>query len=277
MDIIISDATRKRLNKEIQMLQNEPIELLDSYPDEKNCLIWYFMLKGPPDTSYQGGYYMGKLLYPADYPARAPDYIMLTPSGRFEIDKKICLTNSGYHSESWSPIWNIATLLVGFVSIMADDSTSGISHIKRSADERKLLAQDSFNFNMTHHRKILEGFRRFVVTDDNGNIRMKTDAELDAEQKEKALFAKQERERKDKKKADKKLAKEQKETKVEPVAETKVEPVAETKVEPVAEVVPEKPKRKTKKQLVDKDAEEVEVAEPKKGRKKIIKAKAVID
>ena len=37
---------------------------------------------------------------------------MLTPSGRFEVNKKICLSISSFHPETWQPSWGIRTALL---------------------------------------------------------------------------------------------------------------------------------------------------------------------
>lgn len=34
---------------------------------------------------------------PSDYPFKPPEVYMLTPSGRFEVNKKICLSISSFH------------------------------------------------------------------------------------------------------------------------------------------------------------------------------------
>lgn len=32
--------------------------------NERNMLEWHYLLQGPPDTPYDGGWYVGKLRYP---------------------------------------------------------------------------------------------------------------------------------------------------------------------------------------------------------------------
>jgi hypothetical protein len=32
--------------------------------NERNMLEWHYLLQGPPDTPYVGGWYVGKLRYP---------------------------------------------------------------------------------------------------------------------------------------------------------------------------------------------------------------------
>ncbi len=58
-------------------------------PSEKDVLKWEFCLLGSDDTPYEGGVYHGRLTFPPDFPMAPPSIQMLTPSGRFEVGKKI--------------------------------------------------------------------------------------------------------------------------------------------------------------------------------------------
>lgn len=64
-------------------------------------LDWRFIIQGPPGSVYEGGVYMGKLKFPEQYPFKPPSIFMLTPNGRFETDRRLCLSMSDYHPESW--------------------------------------------------------------------------------------------------------------------------------------------------------------------------------
>jgi ubiquitin-conjugating enzyme E2 J2 len=132
----------KRLPREYAGIQKEPIENLLIKPSVDNILTWFFVIKGHKDTPYDGGLYAGKIVFPAEYPFKAPDIIMLTPSGRFEVGKKICLSYTGYHQETWNPMWTINTMIRGFISFMySNDITVG--SITSTDDEKKLLVADS--------------------------------------------------------------------------------------------------------------------------------------
>jgi hypothetical protein len=48
-----------------------------------------------------GGWYHGKLKFPPDYPFAPPGIMMHTPSGRFEVNMRLCLSMSDYHPETW--------------------------------------------------------------------------------------------------------------------------------------------------------------------------------
>lgn len=82
---------------------------------------WYYLIDGPEGTPYEGGEYLGTLKFPADYPFAPPSVIMNSVSGRFEPGKRICLSMSDYHPESWNPAWNIGTILLGLVSFMTSE------------------------------------------------------------------------------------------------------------------------------------------------------------
>ena len=54
---------------------------------------------------------------------------------------------SDFHPETWSPSWNISSVLVGLVSFMTtDELTTGCE--KKSDEERRKLASQSFEYNM---------------------------------------------------------------------------------------------------------------------------------
>jgi len=155
----------KRLLSEIDKLQKEPMEDVDVIIDEDNILIWYFLIKGKDE--YEGGYYIGQITNSKGYPMEPPTFMMMTPSGRFDIGEKICLSNSSYHYESWSPLWTMRSVIIGFVSIMYDYSTYafGLGHLKTTKNEKKLYAENSIDFNKIQYPDLFLKFTRFVNLD----------------------------------------------------------------------------------------------------------------
>ena len=67
------------------------------YVNERNILEWHFLLEGPPGTPYEGGWYIGRLKFPANYPFEPPAIMMVTPSGRFKTGTRLCLSMSDFH------------------------------------------------------------------------------------------------------------------------------------------------------------------------------------
>jgi ubiquitin-conjugating enzyme E2 J2 len=197
--------TIRRLKGELKNLEKNREAYYQVVQDKKDQLLFYFLLRGDNSSDYKGGYYIGKITLPDTYPQNPGDFYMLTPSGRFKVDSKICLTNSGYHKDMWSPMWNIKNMVIGFVSVFLSDDTTGISHIKESPRERKQKAQDSVNYNMTYHKDIFMLFDQFVKPD--GTINSDTEvAEYIANIKLKRKQKKDKRrEKSDRKKKNKKL------------------------------------------------------------------------
>lgn len=163
----ISHICTKRLTGDIKLLQKEPLEFIDAIPDEEDILKWYFIVKGPSYSDFKDGYYLGIINHNPEYPFKPPDFKMLTPNGRFSIDKKICLSNSNYHSNEWNTMWNIKTILVGFLSIMLDDDEYDVSHIRSSKKEKEMFAKNSIEYNKKYYLNIIKKFTRFF--DENGN------------------------------------------------------------------------------------------------------------
>eukprot|EP00960_Hanusia_phi_P038738 753572-Hanusia_phi.AAC.9 len=83
-------------------------------------LEWHFVIEGPAGSPYQGGYYHGIIRFPQEYPYKPPSIRMLTPSGRFEPNQRICLSMSDFHPETWNCMWSVSSILQGVVSFMLD-------------------------------------------------------------------------------------------------------------------------------------------------------------
>lgn len=81
-------------------------------PLEEDLFEWHFTFCGPPNSDYSEGIYHGKIILPPTYPLRPPTFKFMTPSGRFEVNREICLSISGHHEETWQPAWGIRTALV---------------------------------------------------------------------------------------------------------------------------------------------------------------------
>jgi ubiquitin-conjugating enzyme E2 J1 len=91
---------------------------------------------------------------------------MLTPNGRFEANKEICLTNSRFHKGEWTSSWNIVSILIAFYSVFSDDFDNGVAHIKKSKEERSLLANDSIEYNNKNFSNIYNKFNRTHLKDE---------------------------------------------------------------------------------------------------------------
>ncbi|KAI8905662.1 ubiquitin-conjugating enzyme/RWD-like protein [Powellomyces hirtus] len=146
-----SKGAHKRLTKEYITIAKNPPDYIVAKPLESNILEWHYVIRGPPDSVYEGGEYHGKVQFPADYPFKPPSIKMMTPNGRFQTDYKLCLSMSDYHPQTWNPAWSVSTILTGLLSFMLEDAPTTGS-IKTSDDEKRIHARKSHQVNLANAR-----------------------------------------------------------------------------------------------------------------------------
>src|SRR6218665_951988 len=158
----------------VRRILREAFELREStyqyfaQPLEENIYEWHFTIRGPDETEFQGGFYHGRILLPNDYPMKPPNFIFLTPNGRFDVDRKICLNISGFHPESWQPCWSIRTVLLAIISFLPVPYDGSVGSINYPVEERKKLAKLSrkFTCDTCHCSKITDLLKSEPVNDE---------------------------------------------------------------------------------------------------------------
>lgn len=142
-------ATRqaqKRLAKEFKAMSEDSPPFIMARPNESNILDWHYIITGPPGTPYENGQYHGTLTFPSDYPFQPPAIRMVTPSGRFQENARLCLSMSDYHPHTWNPGWSVSTILNGLLSFMtSDEGTTG--SISTTEQQKKILCRRSMEYN----------------------------------------------------------------------------------------------------------------------------------
>jgi len=136
----------KRLMREAAELA-EPTEHYHAEPLDDNLFEWHFTVRGQEGTSFEGGIYHGRIMFPPEYPLKPPSVILLTPNGRFEINRKICLSISDHHPETWQPSWSIRTVLLAIVGFMPTPGKGAIGALDWTDGERKKLAAASVKWS----------------------------------------------------------------------------------------------------------------------------------
>ncbi|XP_047333011.1 ubiquitin-conjugating enzyme E2 34-like [Impatiens glandulifera] len=139
-------ACVKRLQKEYRSLCKEPVSHVTARPSPNDILEWHYVLEGSEGTPFAGGHYYGKIKFPPEYPYKPPGITMITPNGRFMTQKKICLSMSDFHPESWNPMWSVSSILTGLLSFMMDSSPTTGS-VSTTDIEKQRLAKSSLAFN----------------------------------------------------------------------------------------------------------------------------------
>lgn len=128
-------------------LKRDPVPYITAEPLPSNILEWHYVIKGPEDSPYHGGYYHGTLLFTKEFPFKPPSIYMVTPNGRFKTNKRLCLSISDFHPDTWNPAWSVATILTGLLSFMLE-TTPTLGSCESTSYEKRKYARQSLEFNM---------------------------------------------------------------------------------------------------------------------------------
>jgi ubiquitin-conjugating enzyme E2 J2 len=144
-----NDMCTRRLQRELQALMKNPMKNPRVYavPNESNILEWHYCLEGSNETPYEGGHYHGKIIFPKEYPLKPPSVMMLTPSGRFKPNRRLCLSMSDFHPESWNPMWSVSTIITGLISFMVESAPT-LGSIDTTDAQKRKFARQSLDFNV---------------------------------------------------------------------------------------------------------------------------------
>ena len=123
-----TQAGQMRLQREARMAKKDLAtqikskgKITDNFiclPDPDNIYTWYYIVWGLEEPAeYKGGYYLGKVTVPDNYPQKAPNIKIITENGRFRTHGDgICLSISDFHPESWNPAWKVNQIIIGLLS-----------------------------------------------------------------------------------------------------------------------------------------------------------------
>ena len=114
-------AAAKRLRKELQNLErNKADPDIFLIPDSENILKWTALLRGPPDTPYEGGVFQLNIDCGSDYPLAPPSVQFATkvfhPNVHFRTGD-VCLD---ILKKEWSPAWGIQAACRAILALLSD-------------------------------------------------------------------------------------------------------------------------------------------------------------
>lgn len=171
----INRISTARLIKEIKLCNSDPIKNIYVAFDEKDISNIHFLITGlskavngcEEGSYYEGGEFIGNVILPPNFPFSPPSVMMLTPSGRFEVDCKICTTYTNYHPDQWNPGITIHGFLNAFLSVMLCDKDieHGVGHLRDIPPaKRKELAKQSIKYNQKKYPVLCEIFDQLKKT-----------------------------------------------------------------------------------------------------------------
>lgn len=143
----VHTTAASRLRQDYLRILKDPVPYITALPLSSNILEWHYVVRGPENTPYAGGYYHGKLVFPKDFPFKPPRIFMITPNGRFKVNTRLCLSISDFHPDTWNPAWSVSTILTGLLSFMVETSPT-LGSIETSEFQKRQLALRSGPFNL---------------------------------------------------------------------------------------------------------------------------------
>jgi ubiquitin-conjugating enzyme E2 J1 len=121
--------------------------------EQTNCIsLTSFVLFSSPFSFTT----LSRILLPPEYPFKPPHILFLTPSGRFETNKKVCLSFSAFHPELWQPAWGIRLILEALIAFLPSPADGAIGALNWSPTERQRLAKKSRDFICPHCGKVAD-------------------------------------------------------------------------------------------------------------------------
>lgn len=120
-----------------------------------NIHLWYFVLEGPPNTSYAGGQYFGCIHFSIHYPLEPPRVEIFTPNGRFMTCPQTAIPANFYRKNGrWNPEWSVLTFLdmIMNYTFQENGKKSSSSFMSQNSRLKKLLAAHSMHWNNNNKR-----------------------------------------------------------------------------------------------------------------------------
>ena len=100
------------------LMMDTPVGI-SAFPDGDNMFEWAASIVGVNGTVYENLKYQLKIVFPTDYPFKAPIVTFTTPCFHPNVDQNgnICLD---ILKEKWSAAYNVKTLLLSIQSLLGE-------------------------------------------------------------------------------------------------------------------------------------------------------------
>lgn len=132
----------------------------------------YFLIENMDDNRYNKGLYFGLLKLSNEHPNKPPNFYMLSKTGRFKVfsnindktienDKGICFTFTSFHSDEWSPIQNVESLIRSFISFFMDDQDREYVGAITTNDEEKIKIAFESPLELKHNELFKKYFPEY--------------------------------------------------------------------------------------------------------------------
>ncbi len=112
-------ASAKRIKKELEELERDPPSNCSAGPSGDDIYNWDATLMGPTGSVYEGGVFQLSIIFPSNYPFKAPKIKFVTRIYHPNINSAggICLD---VLKDQWSPALTISKVLLSICSLLDD-------------------------------------------------------------------------------------------------------------------------------------------------------------
>ncbi|KAJ3309946.1 hypothetical protein HDV04_005515 [Boothiomyces sp. JEL0838] len=151
----MSSIAEKTLAKQFKELFTHPVPGFNVELKNDNIFEWQVGIIGPPDTIYQGGYFLATLKFPEDFPFNPPTFTFNSDFFHPNVytDGKLCISIlhppgddplSGEKAEErWNPTQSVESILLSVVSLINDPNCSSPANVDAGVMYRK--DRDQYN------------------------------------------------------------------------------------------------------------------------------------
>ena len=124
---VIAPQAKKRVLKDIERAQEQLMKEqgIWYHMDDENLTKGKALIRGPPDTPYEGCLLLFSIQFPSDYPFSPPKVLFLTSDGktRFHpnlyVEGKVCLSILGtFSGPSWSGTQSLSSVLLSILGLL---------------------------------------------------------------------------------------------------------------------------------------------------------------
>ena len=156
-----------RIIQEYEDLKENPILNCGVYVFllDQNIYEWIFTVLGPKDTSYNGGTFLLKAIFPQNYPKQAPDICFISPIYHINVNPKfptflgsenlghICISTLNWWKEEYK-MREVLTNVFSLFYIANPESPYGLDRAKEFLENRSLFEKKVKYFTKKYANKI---------------------------------------------------------------------------------------------------------------------------
>ncbi|KAJ3123982.1 Ubiquitin-conjugating enzyme E2 R2 [Nowakowskiella sp. JEL0407] len=149
----MTTAAAKALQRQLADLTKNPIPGFRVGLVDDNIFEWEVGIIGPPQTIYEGGYFLSTLKFPDDFPFSPPSFKFNNEFYHPNVytDGRVCISilhpagddpMSGETAEErWNPTQSVESILLSVVSLLNDPNCSSPANVDASVMFRKDRAE----------------------------------------------------------------------------------------------------------------------------------------